>query len=239
MPQFYWKVQLNLTRNSTRHMPEPVRSIAARSHVKLFHAPRDGDDLISESMIPDVLVTDAMVQRYLEIEPPGFCVPPEFQTIIDEIERAYVFGHYFSALSAACVMIERLLNMLRIGLHPFHPGTAQSVLGKGPTPNWKENIDALVEWKYLDDADTFTQQLRAHYFTRSKYLHSGPLTDLTTDTLTSIRLGYELLRRFLGFPPPLFKLGTGLECTDWSHPLAQAFYKQHIAVVEDENDARP
>lgn len=99
----YWRISVNLTRNATRHLPEPARSTAARSHVKLLLAPRENGHVIFESMIPDVMITAEMVNRYLAIEPPGLCVPPEFQVIVDEIERAYVLGQYFSELSAACV----------------------------------------------------------------------------------------------------------------------------------------
>jgi hypothetical protein len=233
MPSYY-NIRINFTRNSVRHIADPdVKRAMARSHVKLFLAPADTDQLISEAAVPDYLVTDAMIDRYLIIEPPQAAVVPQFDPIINEIERAYVFGLFFSALSAASVATERTLNLLRITLHSFHPGTATELEGVGPIENWKKNIDALVEWGYLRD-DEFTATLRKQYRIRSKYLHNGPLDDLPADTLTSINVAYELLKRTLAFPDSLFSFANGgINCKDPSHPLFIAFYKPIIVTTPD------
>lgn len=228
MPETFFTVNLNIGRNSIRHIADPeFRASEARKEVKLFLAPSDGAVAISDSMIPDVLVTDTMIERYLEIEPPEFCVAPDFQPIIDDIEHAYVLGLYFSAVSAACVMVERLINALRIGLHPFHRGTFPDIEGKGPIDNWKKNIDALVAWEYLPE-DSFTADVRSLWFTRSKYLHAGPLDDLKNDAARSVRIAYALLKKFLGFPDELFEFTSGIACKDFSHPLVQVFYAPHM-----------
>lgn len=195
--------------------------------------------MITEASIADELVTDSMIDRYLIIEPPQTLVMPEFDTIVNEIERAYVFGLYFSALSAACVSIERTLNLLRINLHPFHPGTAKEIKGQGPIVNWKQNIDALVQWGYLQGDDS-TGLLRKQYFIRSKYLHSGPLDELPADTLTSINVAYDLLKKTLAFPESLFTFSNGgIRCKDPSHPLFLAFYKPIIVTTPDETPQEP
>jgi hypothetical protein len=41
-------------------------------------------------------------------------------TSLPLVERAYVRGDLFSAVSASCVSIERLLNLARIRLHEHH-----------------------------------------------------------------------------------------------------------------------
>lgn len=234
MPEYYFTVNLNLGRNSVRMIEDPVRRKAeARRHVKLFHAPPDGEGLISDGMVPDEFVSDSMIERYLEIWPPDFCIAPDFQKIVDEMERAYVLGLYFSAVSSACVMIERLVNLLRIELHRFHPDTQADLTGKGPTTNWKENIDALVEWGYLSDQDTITGDIRKLYFVRSKYLHAGPLDTIESDALEAIRAGYEMLKRFLGFPDHLFEITNQITWKDPTHPVFQAFYAPMIVVKED------
>lgn len=234
MTRFAYNVRINFVRNAARHLDDPnVRRLVARSHVKLFLAPTDGG-LIGERQIPEELVSDSMIDRYLSIEPPQVCVMPEFDAIVSEIERAYALGLFFSALSAACVTIERVLNLLRIGLHPFHPGTADDLATVGAIPNWNKNIDALVSWGYLKN-DDFTTELRKQYRTRSKYLHSGPLADLPNDAFGSVSIVYDLLKRFLGFPSDLFIIGpaAGIECRDSSHPLFQAFYRSTIVSIAD------
>jgi len=233
MPSYY-NIRINFARNSVRHLADQdIKRLMARSSVKLFLAPTDSDQIFTPDSIPDYLVTDSMIDRYLVIEPPQTLVMPEFDTIVDEIERAYVFGFYFSALSAACVSIERTLNLLRIRLHPFHPGTALDIEGQGPSNNWKKNIDALVEWGYLQEDDS-TATLRKQYFIRSKYLHSGPLDELLADTLTSINAAYDLLKKTLAFPDFLFTFKNGgISCRDPSHPLFRAFYKPIIVTTPD------
>ncbi|MBV8519309.1 MAG: hypothetical protein JO197_18085 [Acidobacteria bacterium] len=239
MPSYY-NIRINYTRNSVRHLPDPVlKRAVARTHVRLFLAPPDSSQIISDASIPDYLVTDSMIDRYLIIEPPQASVMPEFDAIVNEIERAYVFGLYFSALSAACVSIERTLNLLRIKLHPFHPGTATEIEGLGPIDNWKKNIDALVQWGYLQEDDS-TALLRKQYFIRSKYLHSGPLDELPVDTLTSINVAYDLLKMTLAFPNSLFMYSSGgIRCKDPSHPLFVAFYKPIIVTAPDDTPQAP
>jgi len=233
MPSYY-NIRINFTWNSVRHIPDPdLKRAMARSHVKLFLAPGDSGQIISAGAVPDYLVTDSMIDRYLIIEPPQAAVVPEFDPIINEIERGYVFGLFFSALSAASVATERTLNLLRITLHPFHPGTATELEGLGPIENWKRNIDALVEWGYLQE-DEFTATLRKQYRIRSKYLHNGPLHELPADALTSINVAYDLLKKTLAFPDSLFSFANGgINCKDPSHPLFIAFYKPTIVTAPD------
>ena len=239
MPSYY-NIRINFTRNSVRHISDVgMKRARARVLVKLFLAPPDSPSMITEATIADELVTDSMIDRYLAIEPPQTLVMPEFDTIVGEIERTYVFGLYFSALSAACVSIERALNLLRMKLHPFHPGTLPEIEGLGPIDNWKKNIDALVQWGYLQE-DASTGLLRKQYFIRSKYLHSGPLQALPADTLTSINVAYDLLKKTLAFPDSLFTLANGgIQCKDPSHPLFLAFYKPIIVTTADETPEVP
>jgi hypothetical protein len=197
-------VNLNCTRSGLMLLsPEACRAEARRS-VKMFLVPHDTKMPISDRMVPDFLVTDSMVERFLEICPPIAAVIPEFQQIIDEIERSYVLGNRFSALSASCASIERLLNLARIQLHKHHP-VIKDLWGKGPSNAWDENIDALNQWRYFDD--DFARELKWIYRDiRCKYLHSGETLDVSEDALRSIQAAYRGLTIFLGFPEDLFPL---------------------------------
>ncbi len=177
---------------------------------------------MSDADVPDRLVSDQMADRYMALVPPIASVIPEFQTIISEIERAYVLGLFFSALSASCVAIERMLNVARIELHPYYP-KIKSLWDKGPSNAWGENIEALRKWGYLDDA--FARELTEIYDgIRCRYLHSGPIGDMEADALRSATAAYKLVGTFLGFPPSLFRITSQIECLDQSHPLFVAFY---------------
>lgn len=160
MASFY-PVKISMKRSALRGLPEPVLTASARGHVSSLLGP-----------LAD-RVTDQAVARYLTLEPPVAAIIPEFQTIIDELEISYVAGLYFSALSTACVSLERLLNLARAELHPFHP-TIKTLYGKGPINSWHLNIDALEEWRYLDpplaaELWDISDNVRNHY------LHSGSI----------------------------------------------------------------
>lgn len=135
MAQFL-TINVNMVRNGVRRGNAEFQRSEARKYIKLFLVPRDAS--MFDRDIPDYLITDSMIDRFLAIEPPMFRALLEFDLIIDEIERAYVLGLFFSALSASVVSIERLLNKARIGLHRYASPKIKKL--------W--NKDALSDWQY-------------------------------------------------------------------------------------------
>jgi hypothetical protein len=215
-------VELNARRNGVLRLPPERRRDEARRDVKMFLVPVDASQAVSDRMIPDYLVSESMIDRYLEITPPVMAVIPEFQEIIKEIERAYVRGDLFSAVSAACVSIERLLNLARISLHKHHT-KIKGLWSKGPSDKWGGNIEALMQWGYLDQ--TFADELQSIFKdVRCRYLHSARIADLRGDALRSVIAAYRLLTIFLGFPDDLFRLTDAIECTNTSDPRFVEFY---------------
>jgi len=79
-------------------MTPAFRKAAAMQEVKMFVVPKLIRQEISDTNIPDVLVSEEMAERYLEITPPVFSLIPDFQLVINEIEQSYVIGNDFSAL---------------------------------------------------------------------------------------------------------------------------------------------
>jgi len=218
----YFPVSINATRNALWGLPAEMQRQRAKEQVKMLLVPDDASQMISSAMIPEYLVSSTMVDRYLEIKPPVAAIMPEFQKIINEIEKTYVRGELFSAVSAACVSIERLLNLARIKLHK-HNSKIKKLWGKGASNAWDENIDALRKWGYLDNG--FAVELRSIYDDiRNKYLHSGPIANLPADALKSVTAAYRLITIFLGFPPDLFELSQGIGCLNLQDPRFIEFY---------------
>lgn len=111
-------IRVDLNIGSERYLPDgPFRQAEARRGVKMFHVPKGVKGVVLDSAVPDFLVTDAMVARYLEIRPPRFRVTTTFDLIISEIERSFVLEQFFAAVAASVVSIERMLNDARIRLH--------------------------------------------------------------------------------------------------------------------------
>jgi len=222
------KVFLNCGRNAILAMPPAIRKTMAMEEVKMFVVPKALKRGIFDKDIPSVLVSEEMAERYLEITPPVLSLIPDYQLIINEIEQSYVIGNDFSALSASCVVIERLLNQARIALHKHHKDKVIKELWcKESTNEWYPNIDALKEWGYLND--TFASELSDIYVeVRCRYLHSGEIQNIRHDALMVITAAYKLMTIFIGFPEDLFSLINGSPaCKNETDPRFLEFYKPY------------
>jgi hypothetical protein len=218
---------INTTRNICKVGDHTRRRTEARRTVKLLLAPHDAERIFSDGMVPDHLVSEPMIDRFLEIEPPQARGTIDFDTVIEEIERSYVLGLFFSALSASVVTIERMLNSARIELHSLSSPKIPSLWNKESTNEWRPNIEALASWKYL--SETLAKELPEIYQIRCRYLHSGDISTVGADSLRTVRAAYSLLGEIIGFPPRLFRYGNfGIECLDDSDPLVRAFYTPRL-----------
>ena len=218
---------LNCSRNSIIALPPAMRMEAAIKEVRILLVPKALKRAVFDFEIPEKLISVEMGERFLEISPPTISLIPDYQSIINEIEQSYVMGNDFSALSASCVVIERLLNQARIQLHKHHR-IIKRLFNKGASNEWGPNIDALQGWGYLDK--NFATELSDIYPTiRCKYLHSGPIECLRADALRAIKAAYRLMNIFIGFPEDLFTLtGRGLACKNDKDPRFLEFYKPYI-----------
>lgn len=216
-------------RNAVLALPAAIQKVKAMPLAKMFVVSKTLKGTISENDIPDALVSEEMAERYLEIRPPQLSLMPAYQSVINEIEQSYVTGNDFSAISASCVVIERLLNEAREVLHKHHRDkTVRRLWGKGPTNSWKPNIDALKRWDYFDDV--FADELCSVYTEiRCKYLHSGKIKDLRADALRAVKTAYKLMTIFIGFPDELFALSeVAFMCRNESDPRFHEFYKPYM-----------
>jgi hypothetical protein len=209
-------------------MPDgPFRQAEARRSVKMLLVPRDSGEPTFDSMVPDHLVTDPMANRHLALRPPQFRVRAEFDPIIDEIERAFELGYWFSAIAASVVTIERMLNDARMRLHAHSTPKLKGLWEKGPLNDWSENIAALVKWGYLEQE--LGAELSIVYEIRCRYLHSGPIDTIEADAARCVHTAFKVLTEFIGFPERLFQISSAIECRDSSHPLFEVFYKPELS----------
>lgn len=234
MPALF-TVHLNMSRSILHGLPRDRQIAEAKRSVKMFLLPQELAAPMGDNDVPDHLVSDQMADRYITLSPPMASVIPEFQTIINEIERSYVVGLFFSALSTSCVAMERMLNLARIELHPYHP-KFKELWGKGASNQWEENIDALRTWGYLNS--TFADELRDIYQNvRCRYLHSGAIGDMAADAFCAATAAYKLLGTFLGFPADLFRFTSHIECLNTEDPRFLAFYKSHLRVEPEQRES--
>ncbi len=222
------EIFLNCTRNAVLALPPAFRKAEAMKDAKMLVVPKALRRGIFDNDISDKLVSEEMAERYLEITPPKFSLIPDYQLVINEIEQSYVIGNDFSALSASCVVIERLLNQARIDLHKHHMDkVVKKLWNKDAVPGWDLNIDALKKWDYLDD--TFASELSDIYVNvRCRYLHCGEIQNIRHDALRAITAAYKLMTIFIGFPKDLFSLINGSPaCKNEADPRFLEFYKPY------------
>jgi hypothetical protein len=224
------QVFLNCTRNGVLALPPALRKIEAMKEAKMFVVAKSLRCGTLDIDIPDKLASEEMAERYLEITPPMCSVViPAYQSIVNEIEQSYVLGNDFSALSASCVVIERLLNQARIVLHKHHKDKViKELWGKGPTNEWHPNIEALRKWHYLDDA--FASELSDIYCeVRCRYLHCGEIQSLRNDARRAVAAAYRLMTILVGFPEDLFEWKNGaLACKNDADARYLEFYEPNI-----------
>lgn len=221
-------IQVDLNIGSARQFAEgPFRQAEARRSVRMFLIPKDVGVAILDSSVPDLLITDSMVARYLEIRPPQFRVTTTFDGIISEIERTFVLGQYFAALAASVVTIERMLNEARIRLHHHSRPKLKQLWEKGPLNEWGENIDALQKWGHIQPG--LAEELKVVYEIRCQYLHSAPIASMERDSRRCVSAAFAVLTEFIGFPTRLFRIGSEIECLNHSDPLFEVFYKPALS----------
>jgi len=216
-------VFLNCGRNAILAMHPAIQKAEAMKDVKMLIVPKALKRGIFDKDIPDELVSEEMAERYLEITPPVFSFIPNYQIVINEIEQSYVIGNDFSALSASCVVIERLLTQARIAMHKHH-NVIKKLKGKG----WNKSINALKEWDYLDK--DFASELSAIYKdVRCRYLHCGEIQSLRNDARRTVKAAYRLMKIFIDFPEDLFSWTGGRPaCKNEADPRFLEFYKPYM-----------
>jgi hypothetical protein len=220
-------IRTHLNIGSERYLEDgPLRREQAHSSVKRFLVP-PGLSGIVDALVPDRLITDAMIERYLAVRPPQFRVRASFDAIIDEIERSYVLGQPFAAVAASVVAIERMLNDARVRLHAHETEKLKHLWGKGPVNHWRPNLAALVQWGYLPQA--LADELSDVYEIRCRVLHSGAIDNLELDASRCVRAAFDVLTEFIGFPERLFRIAATIQCTDEASPLFVVFYKPELS----------
>ena len=112
---------------------------------------------------------------------------------VAQIQRSFVVGAYYPALTGACALGERILNHLVILLRGDYRGTPQykRVYSKASVDNWDLAIDTLQAWQVLlPESIAAFRELRS---IRARAIHFRPEVD-TTDRSMALDAGRCLLR---------------------------------------------
>lgn len=133
-----------------------------------------------------------------------------------QVRSAYVIGSYYSALTGACALGERILNHLILRLRNYYKTTEEykKIYRKDSFDNWDLAINTLESWGVLlPDVVVSFRELKE---IRNKSIHFNPETD-TNDkelALNAIAKLQDIVSgQFSGFgSQPWFILGTRGAC---------------------------
>lgn len=134
-----------------------------------------------------------------ELGAKSFSIVSYHNQMHEQARRAFIAGHYFPALTAACAIGERILNHLILDLRDFYKSSKayKFVFRKESFPDWARAVDALEEWDVLlPGVGAIFIELSA---LRNRSLHFNPATYSTMrdDALVALKsLGRAIEMQF-------------------------------------------
>lgn len=96
---------------------------------------------------------DKKFERYMALKKPVLSIVEEHSQLLEDISNAYVSGYFYSALTGACCLGERIFNNIIFKVMDDFKSSDwyKKVYDKGSIIDWDLAIKILVDWKILDD----------------------------------------------------------------------------------------
>ncbi len=99
---------------------------------------------------------DNKFKRYMDLEKPPFSVVEEHTYLLEDICDAYIKGSFYSALTGACCLGERIFNniIFKVGNDfkslRWYKTVFQKNRREGTIIDWDKGIRILSDWKIID-----------------------------------------------------------------------------------------
>lgn len=147
---------------------------------------------------------DEKYNRFMEFDTPNIRLITEYNSILIEIEHSYISGHYYPALTAACCLGERILNILILKLRDYYRGHKlyKRVHGKESFQDWYEAINTLKEWDVIDDK--LKEQYEKLAELRNDSIHLKEIGDFKDRALTALKSIMFITDRLFGLQSNVF-----------------------------------
>ena len=132
------------------------------------------------------------VERYYEIDPPDISIPIEYTKLMVEVADAYIHGQFYPALTGACALGERILNILVMKLRNHFRSTPgyKKVYQKKSFQDWDKCIDFLAEWEIFDD--DIAEKFRELKDRRQRSIHFTPAMNWQTEALEALKIIHSI-----------------------------------------------
>lgn len=109
--------------------------------------------------------------RYIELEKPVLSIVDEHTHILRDICDSYVLGSYYSSLTGACCLGERIFNNIIFKVMDDFKSSEyyKEVYNKSSIIDWEKAIKILSSWKIIDDETE--KKYRRLYKLRTESVH--------------------------------------------------------------------
>ena len=169
--------------------------------------------------------SDAKFERWLSIPKPPISVVGEHTHLLEDIERAYVAGGLYSALTGACCLGERIFNQIILRTRESFKGHPhyKHVYRHGSINDWDLGIDTLKQWEVITD-DTEKKYRRLHTL-RNETVH---FQDKEQDLEPMAKEGIELIN---GIVTDLFCIGPENKFISWCEVPGEMYLRKEYETV--------
>ncbi|MBO1905270.1 hypothetical protein KHP60_09860 [Microvirga sp. 3-52] len=144
---------------------------------------------------------DMKAVNFKELGPSPFSIVSYHNVFFWQVRSAFIQGLYYPALTSACALGERMLNHLVLSLRDHYKDSShyRKVYRKSSFDNWDIAIDALADWRVLNEQ--VASNFRGLKSIRNKSIHFHPETYSTVreDSLSAIKLVSKIIEHQFGF----------------------------------------
>ena len=177
---------------------------------------------------------DEKTERYLEVEPPNLCVVVEYHEMMRQVESSYVSMDDYPALTGACCLGERILNMLVLKLRNYYKTSNydKKVWQRDSIQNWGLAIKTLQDWGVLQD-DT-AARFKEPYKLRNASVHYSSLGDIQPSALRAVQLVMSITNDLFGNRDDVFFSCPGelyIRQVKETEPIVQEFFIPNCSLV--------
>jgi len=176
---------------------------------------------------------------YIALGNAPFSIISYHNVFLCQARYAFVQGHYYPALTAACALGERVLNHLILDLRDAFSMSREykKLARQSSIVSWQRAINALIAWKIL--LPVAAKAFRKLETLRHRSLHFNPSTygNLREDALAALKcLGSAIGEQFSAFGlQPWFIPGTLGACfvkAEYeAHPFIRAYFLKNCPLV--------
>lgn len=145
---------------------------------------------------------EAKIQRWLSIPKAPILFINEATSLALDIERAYVFGNFYSGLTGACCLGERIFNQIILQVRNDYTETniykIRKSIRKDTIFNWIDAIDALYEWGIISEETKGDYEKLYKLRTESVHYQDKP-QDLEIMAVQAIKTIFKILSSLFGY----------------------------------------